>query len=100
MHERLLHPALLPHILQAIRSAVFPGNVLGPARQAPSQAETLEIKRETLYFATQDTALMQADIESTLDLFADAYLNKNLIVAALELLVVRLFPETAETAES
>ncbi|KAK1074578.1 hypothetical protein LTR33_009720 [Friedmanniomyces endolithicus] len=114
MHERLLRPALLPHILQAIRSAVFPGNVLGPARQAPSQAETLEIKREcaraivdmlphtarTLYFATQDTALMQADIESTLDLFADAYLNKNLIVAALELLVVRLFPETAETGES
>ncbi|KAK0938017.1 hypothetical protein LTR29_010465 [Friedmanniomyces endolithicus] len=113
IHERLLCPAHLPPILQAIRSAVFPGNVLGPARQPPSHAETIEIKREcaraivdvvphtarTLYFATQDTALMQADVESTLDLFADAYLNKNLMVAALELLVVRLFPETAETAE-
>ncbi|TKA68590.1 hypothetical protein B0A55_08380 [Friedmanniomyces simplex] len=113
IHDRLLNPALLPPILQVIRSVVFPDNVLGPARQLPSREETVEIKREcaraivdvlpetarTLYFATKDTAEMQADVESTLDLFADAYINKHLIVAALELLIVRLFPETAETGD-
>ncbi|KAK4950796.1 hypothetical protein LTR10_010789 [Elasticomyces elasticus] len=113
IHDRLLDPALLPPLLQAIRSAVFPNNVLEPGRPAPTPEETAEIKCEcaraivdvlpgtvrTLYFATTDTARMYADVESMLDLFGDAYINKHLIVAALELVVVRLFPELAQTVE-
>lgn len=109
VHETLLNPALIPPLLQAIRRAVFPDDVLGPARQLPSYEEVVEIKREcgraivdmlpgllrTHYFATKDTALMQAEVEDMLDVFSDDYINKHLVVAALEMIVVRLFPELA-----
>ena len=36
---------------------------------------------------------MHADVEDVLDLFGDSYINKHLVVALLELLAVRLFPE-------
>ena len=103
----LSRPDLLPRILLAIRGAIFPENALAPTRQPPTSAEVAEIKREcaktiveaiprpvrSRYFATKDSDLMRQDVESTLDLFADSYLNKHLIVSAVELLVVRLFPE-------
>lgn len=106
----LTRPDLLPRILSALRSAVFPDNALAPTRQTPTSAEVAEIKREcattiveaipglirSQYFATKDMDLMRQDVEGTLDLFADSYLNKHLIVSALELLVVRLFPELGD----
>ncbi|KAK4541381.1 hypothetical protein LTR36_007982 [Oleoguttula mirabilis] len=107
IHDRLLNPALLPPILQAIRSAVFPDNAIAPPRVPPTSDEITEIKREcaraiveavpeparTYYFATNNREVMEKDIEGKLELFGDAYIDKHLVVAALELVVVRLFPE-------
>ncbi|KAF2773103.1 hypothetical protein EJ03DRAFT_387375 [Teratosphaeria nubilosa] len=110
LQKRLLSPALLPPLLQAIRSAVFPDNAFGPARIPPTSDEAKEIKRKCTcaivevipeavkrpYFATKDEDEIKKDVERTLDLFADAYINKHLLAAALELIIVRLFPELAE----
>lgn len=48
------------------------------------------------FFATTDVEAMRRDVEGTLELFADQYVNKHLIMGAVELLVVRLFPELSE----
>lgn len=97
-------------MLQAIRSALFPDNALVAARVPPTSAEVVEMKREcamtivraipnairSRIFGTKDQDLMRQDVESTLDLFADAYINKHLIISAVELIVMRLFPELSE----
>ena len=109
VHEKVLNPALLPSVLQAIQGAVFPDNVLAPPRVQPTSDESNEIKHEcaraiigaipepirTIYFATKDVAVMESDVEDKLELYEDAYLNKHLIVAAVELIIVRAFPELA-----
>jgi len=114
VREKLLNPAHLPPLLQAIRSAAMPQNVLAPPRIPPTSDEIAEIKRECaraimemvpqaireLYFASKDTLAIQSDIERRLDLFGDAYINKHLIVAALELITVRLFPELGQPGQS
>lgn len=111
LHEKLLNPALLPPLLQAIRSAVFPDFALGPPRVPPTSDEVVEIKREcaraivdaipepirTYYFVTKNKDVMQKHVEDRLEPFSDAYINKSLIVSALELIVVRLFPELGES---
>lgn len=110
--QRVLRPALVPQILLSARNTLFPNNALAPARPIPTAAEAQQIKREcattivdaipetarNVYFATKDRDLMREDVEATLDLFCDPYINKHLIVSIVELLVVRLFPETAEDA--
>ena len=110
INKYLSRPDLLPRILLAIRGAIFPDNALAIMRQPPTSAEVVAIKREcadaivqivpgpirTRYFATKDEDLMRQDVETTLDLFADPYINKHLIVSAVELLVVRLFPELGD----
>lgn len=83
---------------------------MAPARVPPTSEETLQIQREcarviveavpdavrTRYFATKDKETMRRDVEDRLKFFADPYVNKHLIVAALDLIVVRLFPELAD----
>ena len=110
IRKRLLNPAVVPPALQAIRSAIFPDNAMGSARVPPTADEVVAIRREcarvvvevippfvrTRYFATDDVDVMREDVEGMLDLFADQYVNKHLIVSVVELLVVRLFPEIAE----
>ena len=113
INARLAHPDLLPSVLRAIRGALFPDNALAAAREPPTSAEVLEMKREcaktiihvvpnairTRFFGTKDEDLMRQDVEGILDLFADQYINKHLIMSAVELMVVRLFPELAEDVE-
>lgn len=108
--SRVLNPAMLPPALQAIRRAIFPDDALGPARVPPSEDEVIAIKRECSrvivevlppfirqkYFATENVASMRHDVEGSLDLFADSYINKHLVVEIVELIVLRLFPEIAE----
>jgi len=110
MHEKLLNPALLPPLLQAIRSATFPDNALAPPRVPPTSDEVVQIKREcakaivravpqavrACYFATEDEERIVEDVDATLALFGDQYINKHLVIAIVELVVVRLFPELAE----
>ncbi|KAK5173790.1 uncharacterized protein LTR77_002471 [Saxophila tyrrhenica] len=111
IHERLSRPDLLPSVLQAIRAALFPNNALAAARVPPTAAESAAMKRECAetivniipaairqrFFATKDYDLMRQDVEDDLDLFADPYINKHLIISAVELIVARLFPELAES---
>ena len=113
INARLFRPGLLPSVLQAIRSALFPDNALAAARVPPTSAELVEMKREcantildaipgairSRFFGTKDQDLARQDVENTLDLFSDAYINKHLIISAVELIVVRLFPELAEHVE-
>lgn len=110
IQAKLLRAQFLPPLLHAIRSALFPDNALAQARVPPTADQVDEIKRacaetivniipepvRSVYFATKDQRLMQRDVESTLDLFADSYINKHLIVSAVDLLIVRLFPELSE----
>ena len=110
LHARVLNPALLPPALQAIRRAIFPDDALGPARVPPSDDEVVAIRRECArvivevvppyvrakYFATGDVATMRGDVEDSLDLFADSFINKHLVVEIVELIFLRLFPEIGE----
>lgn len=109
VHQRLLTAQhWLPTVLQAVRSALFPDNVLAPARVPPTSDEVVQIKREcaqaiveampdvvsSRFFATTDEDLMREDVEvELLDLLADVYVNKHLVVSAVDLIAVRLFPE-------
>lgn len=45
------------------------------------------------FFATSDEQVMRQDLEATLDIFADVYINKHLFIRLTELILVRLFPE-------
>lgn len=107
IHKRLLTAHWVPSVLQAARSALFPDNVLAPARIPPTSDQVGQIKRDCAsniveaipdalsarFFATKDRDLMRDDVEAELDLLADSYINKHLIISAVELLAVRLFPE-------
>lgn len=110
IRSRLFDPTLLPPALRAVRSAIFPDNVLGPARVPPSTDEVESIKRECarvivevvpqyarkVFFATNEKDMMQDDVEDILGLFADPYVNKHLIFSFVDLFVSRLFPESIE----
>jgi hypothetical protein len=39
---------------------------------------------------------MRGDVEDSLDLFADSFINKHLVVEIVELVFLRLFPEIGE----
>lgn len=105
----MLSPSLLPPILQTARASLFPGNVLGPTRLPPTAEEIRAIKSNcaativdatptvvsTRFFATTKLESMVKQVEDLLDVFSDPYLNKHFVFAALELIVVRLFPELA-----
>lgn len=107
IQERLLRASWLPSVLRVARVAVFPDNALAPARIPPTSDEVADIRRECAdtivdtipsvvrasFFATKDRDLMREDVATELDLLADAYINKHLIISVIELLVVRLFPE-------
>lgn len=103
----MLNPRLLPPLLLSVRTALFPNNTLGPGRIPPTPVEAQEIKRacaDTLigalpdyvrskFFATGDHEDMIVQTEELLDVFSDPYLNKHFVVAIVDLVVCRLFPE-------
>ena len=99
-------------ILRNLRIALFPNNSMGPpAPPPPSIEERLAIKCKAAksvrdlfpayivckYYAANDDEMIVNDIaEDMLDPFDDAYLNKHLVYAILELILVRLIPELVE----
>ncbi|KAJ8610754.1 hypothetical protein MRB53_038396 [Persea americana] len=113
VHANLFNPIWVPSVLHAARSAIFPNNLLAGARSPPTGDEIIAIKKDcakaiveaipepfrTRVFATDDPHLIAADVEQSLDWFASPYINKHLIVSALELITVRLFPELAGPEE-
>jgi hypothetical protein len=94
-------------LLRTLRATLFPSNGLGPARQPPSEGEAKEIKRRcaaTLlgllptkvacaFFANKNQVDHLRQVEALLDCLDDIYLNKHLVFAIVELIVVRLVPE-------
>lgn len=110
VHKRLLSTNWVPSAIQAARSALFPDNILAPARVPPKDHEVLLIKRECAtaivdaipglirdrVFATNDTDQMIKDVQCELDLLGDPHLNKQMVIRLVELTVARLFPELAE----
>lgn len=86
---------------------MFPNNSLGPGRVPPTPDQALELRAKCAaaiiaalppivvkqLFAGGEEGDVQKQVESMLDTFGDAYLNKHLIVGIVDLIVVRLFPE-------
>lgn len=113
IQQKLLNPNWLPPALHAARSALFPDNALAPTRIPPTSDEARQMRRECAeaivdavptalrrrFFATEAKALMVDDVESELDLLGDSYVNKHLIMSAVELIAVRLFPELAKNSD-
>ncbi|KAF2680341.1 hypothetical protein K458DRAFT_490009 [Lentithecium fluviatile CBS 122367] len=110
MQMRVLNPAILPTVLRTLRATLFPNNTLAPPRQPPSDEEAKLIKRRcaatllgllptgvaTAFFATVSQNEQLQQVEEILDCLDDAYLNKHLIFAIIELIVLRLVPELGE----
>lgn len=110
VQTRVLNPAFLPMFLRTLRATLFPHNGLAPARLPPSDEEAKAIKRRcaatllsllptrvaSAFFANQNQADHLRQVEELLDCLDDAYLNKHLIFAIVELIVLRLVPEMGE----
>lgn len=106
----VLNPAFLPMFLRTLRATLFPQNGLAPARQPPSDEEVKVIKQRcaatllgllptsvaSAFFANKDPTDHLRQVEELLDCLDDAYLNKHLIFAIVELIIVRLVPELGE----
>lgn len=86
---------------------MFPNNSLGPGRVPPTPEEAVQMRAKCAasivaalpsivvkqLFAGGKDEDVHKQVEGMLDVFGDAYLNKHLIVAIVDLVVVRLFPE-------
>lgn len=110
MHTKVLNPAFLPVLLRTFRATLFPNNTLAPPRQPPSEEEAKEIKRRcaatllgllptkvaAAFFVSASPVEHLRQAEELLDCLDDAYLNKHLIFAIVELIVLRLVPELGE----
>ncbi|KAL9603276.1 MAG: hypothetical protein Q9219_001298 [cf. Caloplaca sp. 3 TL-2023] len=105
----ILTPSLLPAIFSTIRTNLFPHNALPPpAPEPPTPEQQLLIKRhcaETLAALLPDILARAAgltrddvvrEVETELEVWGDAYLNKHLAYQIIELVVVRLMPEMGE----
>jgi len=116
IHTHVLDAKLIPVLLQAARATLFPNNALGPPRTIPSAEEQLEIQRccadsilslipdtlQSVYFGATavDHLARIAQIQSLLDIFSDAYCNRHLMYAIIELFLIRLMPELGEMGVS
>ncbi|KAL9042946.1 MAG: hypothetical protein Q9214_003640 [Letrouitia sp. 1 TL-2023] len=117
MNNRYIHhllltqfrPSLLPSLLSAVRKTVFPRSSLPPPPPpSPSPGEQAQIKRTcaSILASLPPRALVRApglseesliyEIETELDIWSDAYLNRHLAYQILELVVVRVLPEIGE----
>jgi hypothetical protein len=110
IRSRLLNPSVLPKLLGVLRASLFPNNTLGPARKPPSAEEAKRIRRDCaaallgllpakvacIYFASESEGEQLEQVETMLSCLDDAYVNKHLIFAIVELVVVRLMPELGE----
>ncbi|KAL8840108.1 MAG: hypothetical protein Q9170_001455 [Blastenia crenularia] len=105
----ILKPSLLPTLLSTIRTNLFPRNALPPpAPDPPTIEQQFEIKKicaEALSALLPDILARAAglsledvakEVESELDVWSDAYLNKHLAYQILEMVVVRVLPEMGE----
>lgn len=116
VHTTFLSPELIPSVLVALRTTVFPGNTLGPpAAPAPTRDECLRLRRRAaesilqlippsvarIYFATdRREAMIDRIQQDVLDVFGDVYMNKHLVYGIIDLVVLRLVPELEHSTVS
>ena len=111
VHTQFQPSQLLPTLLRTLRETLFPNSSLPPpAAPAPSASEVSNIKRTCAlsllsllpravwkrFFDAEDVEDWVGEVEGELDAWGDAYLNKHLGYAVLELVVVRVLPELGE----
>ncbi|KAL2043119.1 hypothetical protein N7G274_004179 [Stereocaulon virgatum] len=107
-------PSLLPQILQSARRILFPHSTLPPPSPSSPppilEEEIAAVKRHAAdsllslippavckqFFATKEPGVWRAEVERELDVWRDAYMNRHLAYAVLELVLVRVLPELAE----
>ena len=98
--------------LRNLRAALFPNNAVGPpAPPPPSVEEQRQIKTNAAlslsslvpglvackFYATDNEHEVTGHIEhDMLEFLDDEYLNKHLVYAILELILIRLIPELEE----
>jgi len=107
----LLTPAHLPLLLRTLRHTLFPNLTLPPPSPPPPSApQRLAIKRTcaialldllppfllTRCFPGLSDDERVREVEHELDVWGDAYLNKHLLYAVVELVLVRVLPEVGE----
>lgn len=97
----------MPNLLQQARHALFLGGAAEPARdvlRAEDVNRSFDVCSRTIvevlppwlrrsYFGVSDLGLMQQDVKRSLAIFDDASINQALLVAIVELVLARLFPE-------
>jgi hypothetical protein len=112
VQTRLLNAAHVPPLLRTIRRTLFPNNTFRPSAPplppTPSERHAIKLRCATAildamppllrstYLSEGRREAQMREIEGWLDVLGDAYLNKHLVFAVLELLVVRVMPELAE----
>ncbi|KAL8652476.1 MAG: hypothetical protein Q9210_002656 [Variospora velana] len=107
--NHILNASYIPSLLSTIRKNLFPRNALPPAAtEPPTPEQQAELKgqcAESLSallpdFLARAAGLSQEglvkEVETELDVWSDAYLNKHLAYQILDLLVVRVLPEMGE----
>jgi len=104
---RILDPSLLAPALRTARAALFPHNAPGPPRVAPDADAIRAIRRRCaegvlglvpgavagVYFGGAEGEGRVAQVEEVLEVFGDAYMNRHLLYAVVDLVVARLLPE-------
>lgn len=111
IHTHLRPSQLLPTLLCTLRQTLFPNSSLPPpAPPAPSASEICSIKHTCALsllsllpsasfkrlYGGEEMEDWVKEVKGELDVWGDAYLNKHLGYAVLELVVVRLLPELGE----
>ncbi|CCU75661.1 PXA domain-containing protein [Blumeria hordei DH14] len=110
IRTHVLAPTALPEFLKMTRTALFPNNMLAPPRIAPDASESLAIRRQCaeallnliparireIYFGPGWEKMVR-EMEASLDVLGDSYCNKHLMYSLVDLVVVRLMPELAES---
>jgi hypothetical protein len=119
---RVFSPALIPPLLQQMRCLIFPNNSLGPPPpQAPSPEEARRLRskaaRDILSliptviarrifgveasYAENEDRLLRLEVEERILAWTDdRELNKYLIYATLEHIILRLVPEMVNNSPS
>ena len=103
----------MPTLLRTLRDTLFPHSSLPPqpAAPPPTASQIRDIKRSCAlallsllpravwkrFFGAEDLEdYWVREVEAELDVWGDAYLNKHLGYAVLELVIVRVLPELGE----
>jgi len=112
IYPHLSSPKLVVGMLKLARTALFPGDALGPPRKYPSEKQKAIIRAETelvlldvvprtvtnMWWKGMDREEMAKEVgRNWLDAFGEKEINKVLVVRLIDLVISRLLPELLES---